>query len=45
MVVNKMSLSLINECLSDNDNLNVIGCEALVSSAPQQILLRAQLAL
>ena len=30
IVVNKMSLSLINECLSDNDNLNVIGCNALV---------------
>lgn len=30
MVVNKMSLSLINDCLSDNDNLNVIGCNALV---------------
>ena len=30
LVVNKMSLSLVNECLSDNDNLNVIGCNALV---------------
>lgn len=29
MVVNKMSLGLINDCLSDNDNLNVIGCNAL----------------
>ena len=25
-----MSLSLINDCLSDNDNLSVIGCNALV---------------